>query len=152
LICWPKPGTGATSPIATVGSTSPVARTEPLDVPSRPHPAERPVPGTVGGVRGAQTIVSDGLSLAGYLARHPYWASQGAGRCGRVICHGFPAELKGASTAGRTYPELADRLAADAGWTTLTFNFRGTGESEGNFSLAGWLTDLRASIDHLLGL
>jgi len=32
----------------------------------------------------------------------------------------------------------------------LTFNFRGTGESEGDFSLGGWLTDLKAAIDHLL--
>ena len=32
----------------------------------------------------------------------------------------------------------------------LTFNFRGTGASAGNFSLGGWLDDLRAAIDTLL--
>jgi putative redox protein len=32
----------------------------------------------------------------------------------------------------------------------LSFNFRGTGESEGDFSLAGWMSDLTAAVDHLL--
>jgi len=45
--------------------------------------------------------------------------------------------------------QLGDRLATEAGWLVLTFNFRGTGESEGDFSLGGWLADLRAAIDHL---
>lgn len=67
-----------------------------------------------------------------------------------MVCHGFPAGPRGAATAGETYPELADRLAADTGWVVLSFNLRGTGESGGNFSLGGWLTDLRSAIDHLL--
>ena len=28
----------------------------------------------------------------------------------------------------------------------MTFNFRGTGQSEGEFSLGGWLTDLKAAV------
>ncbi len=67
-----------------------------------------------------------------------------------VLCHGFPAGPGGAATSGQTYPELADYLAGEAGWVVLTFNFRGTGESPGDFSLAGWLDDLRAAVDHLL--
>jgi len=67
-----------------------------------------------------------------------------------VLCHGFPAGPGGAATSAQTYPQLADRLSADTGWAVLTFNFRGTGASEGDFSLAGWLDDLRAAIDHLL--
>jgi putative redox protein len=47
---------------------------------------------------------------------------------------------------GTTYPDLADRIAAEAGWTVLTFNFRGTGTSEGDFSARGWLDDLRAAV------
>jgi putative redox protein len=46
---------------------------------------------------------------------------------------------------------LADRLAADTGWVVLTISFRGTSESTGNFSLGGWLADLHAAIDTLLG-
>jgi pimeloyl-ACP methyl ester carboxylesterase len=66
-----------------------------------------------------------------------------------VVCHGFPNGPKSAAASGQTYPELADRLMEEAGWTVLTFNFRGTGASEGDFSLGGWVTDLRAAVDRL---
>lgn len=42
-----------------------------------------------------------------------------------------------------------DRVASEMGWTGLTFTFRGCGTSEGDFSLQGWVDDLRAAIDHL---
>jgi putative redox protein len=42
-----------------------------------------------------------------------------------------------------------DRVANEMGWLAMTFTFRGCGESEGDFSLAGWVDDLRAAIDHL---
>jgi putative redox protein len=63
-----------------------------------------------------------------------------------VLCHGFPSGVGGAKTSARTFPELADRIANEMGWVALTFNFRGCGESEGSFSLKGWLADLRAAI------
>ena len=98
------------------------------------------------------TIDSAGLRLQGHLASPGEHPGPSAGRRGLVLCHGFPAGPRGAATAAQTYPQLADRLAADAGWIVLTFNFRGTGDSEGDFSLGGWLSDLRCAIDHLLGL
>jgi alpha/beta superfamily hydrolase len=92
-------------------------------------------------------IESEGVRLAGYLARPPGVS----GRLpGLVLSHGFPAGPRGAVSAAQTYPDFADRLAADTGWIVLTFNFRGTGASDGDFSLGGWLADLRAAIDHLL--
>lgn len=94
-------------------------------------------------------IESGGLRLSGYLAQ-PAPAEAGPVP-GMVLCHGFPAGPGGAATSAQTYPELAERLSIDTGWTVMTFNFRGTGTSEGDFSLAGWLDDLRAAIDHLLG-
>ena len=94
------------------------------------------------------TIESAGLRLAAHLARPG--TPVGDPPPGLVLCHGFPAGPGGAATSGQTYPELADHLAAEAGWAVLTFNFRGTGASEGNFSLGGWLDDLRAAIDHLV--
>lgn len=36
-----------------------------------------------------------------------------------------------------------------AGFTTLIFNFRGTGLSEGNFDMLGWTRDLHAAVDWL---
>jgi fermentation-respiration switch protein FrsA (DUF1100 family) len=93
-------------------------------------------------------IESGGLRLSGFLVRPE--PSAAASVPGLVLCHGFPAGPGGAAPSGQTYPQLAERLAADTGWAVLAFNFRGTGASEGNFSLGGWLDDLRAAIDHLL--
>ena len=92
------------------------------------------------------TFESDGLKLAGYAASP---APKGAGAPpGLVLCHGFPAGP--AATSAQTYPAFADRLAAETGWLVLTFNFRGTGKSEGNFSARGWLTDIGAAVDRVL--
>jgi len=96
------------------------------------------------------SITSGGIRLAAHIAR-PSSAGAAPGRPGLVLCHGFPSGPKSARASGQTYPELAERLAADAGWTVLTFNFRGTGDSEGDFSLGGWLDDVRSATDHLLG-
>lgn len=95
------------------------------------------------------TIESDGLKLAGHLASPPPKGG-GAPPSGLVLCHGFPVGKGGASDVGRTYPVFADRLAAETGWVVLTFNFRGTGASEGDFSLRGWLADVGAAVDRLI--
>ena len=87
------------------------------------------------------------VKLAAHLAR-PRQRS-GSRRPGLVLCHGFPAARRGAAQAGSTYPQLADWLASQAGWVVLAFNFRGAGTSEGQFSLGGWLDDLRAAVDQL---
>jgi putative redox protein len=90
-----------------------------------------------------------GVRLRGHVAR-PHAGAAGRTPHGLVLCHGFPSGPRGAANSAETYPDLADRLAADAGWTVLSFNFRGTGDSEGDFSIGGWLSDLRAAIDYLL--
>lgn len=92
-----------------------------------------------------QVLESDGLKLAAHLARPRVRA--GARRPALVLCHGFPAAPQGAGQAGSTYPQLADWLATETGWVVFTFNFRGAGASEGQFSLDGWLADLGAAID-----
>ncbi|MBU2536280.1 MAG: lysophospholipase, partial [Chloroflexi bacterium] len=46
------------------------------------------------------------------------------------------------------YSELAERMCRE-GFAVFIFNFRGTGESGGNFDLAGWARDLKAAIDYL---
>ena len=95
-------------------------------------------------------IESEGIELDGHLARPPGRPAAGEPVRGLVLCHGFPAGPRGAAKSAETYPELADRLAADAGWAVLTFNFRGTGDSGGDFSISGWLADLRAAVDYLV--
>lgn len=88
-----------------------------------------------------------GLQLAAHLV--PAARSGVVPSCGLVLCHGFPAGPGSAATAGDTYPDFARRLAAETGWAVLTFQFRGAGKSEGDFSLAGWLEDVHSAIAHL---
>lgn len=92
-----------------------------------------------------ETIDSGGLRLASHFARPPGFARVP----GLVLCHGFPQGPRGGQSSASTYPELAERLARECGWAILTFNFRGTGTSGGEFSLDGWLADLRAAVDVL---
>jgi uncharacterized protein len=92
----------------------------------------------------------DQVVLAAYLARPAPSAAGGAGRHGLVLCHGFPVESTESGLPDRSYHDLAERLAADTGWGVLTFSFRGTSRSTGNFSLAGWLADLQAATDVLI--
>ena len=94
-----------------------------------------------------EEIPSGPLTLSGYLAR-PLRSDGEVLRDPRpavVICHGLPAAPGGASTAGRSYHVLADRLAAEMGWSALVLNYRGCGLSEGDFSLLGWVEDVRAA-------
>jgi putative redox protein len=92
-----------------------------------------------------ERFASGDIELAGTLARPPR-----SGRApGLVLCHGFPAGSTGAALAGQSYVELADRIAERMGWMALAFNYRGCGESEGQFSLAGWQADVVAAIAHL---
>ncbi|MGH9283302.1 MAG: alpha/beta hydrolase family protein [Acidimicrobiales bacterium] len=92
-----------------------------------------------------ESFTSDGLRLASHYARPPGFARVP----GLVLCHGFPQGPRGGQSAASTYPELAERLARETGWAVLTFNFRGTGMSEGDFSLDGWMSDMGTAVDLL---
>lgn len=92
-------------------------------------------------------VRSGGLMLAAHVAR-PAGRSPGP-LPAVVLCHGYPAVMESASTAAHTFPELADRIAIEMGWVALALALRGSGGSEGQFSLGGWLDDLLAAVDHL---
>lgn len=89
----------------------------------------------------------EGNQLAAHLARptqlHP------TAQAGLVIAHGFPAEVGGGINSTASFPELADRVATDLGWAALAFASRGVAESEGDFSLGGWLRDLMGAVEYL---
>lgn len=91
----------------------------------------------------------DGPGLSGFLARPSFSAASGSGRHGIVLAHGFPEVGQKAGAPSYGYPQLATRLAAETGASVLTFDFRGTGTSEGDFSLRGWLEDLGAAVQTL---
>lgn len=61
------------------------------------------------------------------------------------LCHGLPRGRPSAPGDGG-YPALAARFA-ESGFLTVIFNFRGAGESEGNFDMRGWTRDLEAVLD-----
>ena len=88
---------------------------------------------------------------AGYrLARHLVVPSgRDEPRPGVILCHGFPIGPLDARRSAGTFPQLIDRIAHDLGYAAMTFNFRGTGTSEGDFSLQGWVDDLRTALDYL---
>jgi fermentation-respiration switch protein FrsA (DUF1100 family) len=88
-------------------------------------------------------LTVDNISLVGQLylpgGKGPYPAV--------CICHGIPfGRPKDQEDGG--YPELAQKMNSE-GFAAFIFNFRGAGESGGNFDLAGWARDLEAVIDYL---
>lgn len=94
-----------------------------------------------------ETVVqSRDLELPAFLAR-PSTPSAGAlaSRRGLVLCTGLPA-----GDRSQLEPDLAQRLATEAGWWVLTFDYRSVGEAPGTFSFSGWVADVHAAIDHLL--
>ncbi len=90
------------------------------------------------------TITStDGTRLAAHVGTPPRTSRAR----GVVLCHGFPTGPRGAIASASTFPELADRIARETGCPTLTFNFRGTGTSGGDFSAQGWIEDIESAVD-----
>ena len=88
---------------------------------------------------------ADGLELAGEL----HISSSDKPRPALCICHGIPAAPPDSTDKG--YALLAERFC-QAGFTTLVFNFRGAGKSQGNLDILRWTHDLRAALDFLYGL
>lgn len=88
----------------------------------------------------------DDLSIVGEVYYPPKAKGLQPALC---LCHGIPAAPPDPSDRG--YALLAERFSAE-GFITCIFNFRGTGESEGNLDLLGWTRDLEAVITHLTQL
>jgi len=65
------------------------------------------------------------------------------------LCHGVPRGIPDPNDRG--YPLLAERFC-DAGLVTLIFNFRGTGDSGGNFDILSWTRDLEAAVEYLYNM
>jgi putative redox protein len=92
-----------------------------------------------------EEIISEGLRLSAHFARPSGLTRVPA----LLVLPGFPRGVGGAAALGNTDASLCDRVAREAGWAGLTFTFRGTGPSEGDFSIDGWLADVRAAVDAL---
>ncbi|MFH1149096.1 MAG: alpha/beta fold hydrolase [Actinomycetota bacterium] len=66
-----------------------------------------------------------------------------------VLCHGIPLSVPDPEDPG--YAGMA-RSLAEAGYSVLFVNFRGTGDSGGNFHLGGWYEDLESVMEYALSL
>jgi putative redox protein len=60
------------------------------------------------------------------------------------LCHGIPDSVYNPQDRG--WQELAKRFC-DAGFITMIFKFRGAGDSEGDFDIAGWGNDLFMAVE-----
>ncbi|MFV0525975.1 MAG: alpha/beta fold hydrolase [Acidimicrobiales bacterium] len=135
----PSPPAGTSPQVgATANGQAPPTVTEP-DIP----PVADPTVGAKDSVR----IVGNGVELEGHLARPA--ADPSRDRPGVVLVHGFPSGEVWAERIGIDLPELANRLAEQMGWTALAVRFRGCGESTGDFSLGGWIADIRSAVAYL---
>lgn len=94
-----------------------------------------------------QTFDSGGERLACHIAVP---AIRDDSTPGLILCHGFPIGPIDARRSAGTFPELMDRLCHELSYVTMTFTFRGCGTSTGDFSLQGWMDDLRNAVDHLV--
>ena len=96
------------------------------------------------------SFVSGGYRLARYLVMPAARLAGTTDLPGFLFCHGFPIGPLDARQSASTFPELMDRISHEMGWAAMTFTFRGCGDSQGDFSLQGWVDDLRAAIDQFV--
>ncbi len=66
-----------------------------------------------------------------------------------VLCHGLPSKQR-PGVPNSTYRRFAERIALSLGWTVLAVSMRGCGDSEGDFSIAGWINDIGRCVDYIL--
>ncbi len=92
------------------------------------------------------SLAVDGVALSGVL----YLLDDKTRYPAVCLCHGIPSG-KPRDPGDGGYPLLAEKLCQE-GFTVLFFNFRGAGDSGGNFDMLGWTRDLTAAIDLLWGL
>ena len=88
-------------------------------------------------------LEADDIRLSGNLFIPEYGKPSYAAVC---ISHGIPTTANKPDEGG--YTALARKFCS-AGFVTLFFNFRGTGQSQGNFDLLGWSRDLETAVDFL---
>lgn len=63
-----------------------------------------------------------------------------------ILCHGIPGGGK-KDPKDQGYAHLAVSLSRE-GYVAVTFNFRGAGESSGDFDIMGWVEDLKSVIEY----
>jgi len=93
------------------------------------------------------TVVSDGIKIRGWV-RFPVAAPARLYPV-VVICHGIPGSGTARPQNDPGYEALAQELVS-TGVAAVVFNFRGCGDSGGDFDMLGWTRDLEAVLDRIL--
>jgi pimeloyl-ACP methyl ester carboxylesterase len=91
-------------------------------------------------------FTSGSLTLVGHLAGV---SATGPVRPAVVLLHGYPSGPAGTAGAVSAMAELADRIAVDMEFVAFSPCLRGMGDSEGDFSIRGWATDVHAAVAHV---
>jgi dipeptidyl aminopeptidase/acylaminoacyl peptidase len=93
------------------------------------------------------SVLSDGLKIKGEV----FFPSARPSRmypC-LIICHGIPGAASARPAGDPGYEALAQEFAS-LGMAAVVFNFRGCGNSGGDFDMMGWARDLEAVLDRIL--
>jgi dipeptidyl aminopeptidase/acylaminoacyl peptidase len=92
-------------------------------------------------------VLSDGLKIRGQI----FYPVSRPDRMypALLICHGIPGGAAPPPTDDGGYEGLAEEFSS-LGIVAVIFNFRGCGDSEGNFDMLGWTRDLEAVTDRIL--
>jgi dipeptidyl aminopeptidase/acylaminoacyl peptidase len=90
-------------------------------------------------------LKSDGITIRGRL----YLPEEGKKEVFPTVCvcHGLPSG-NSPEPGDPGYPGLAETICG-LGYAVFIFNFRGTGLSDGDLDMKGWMHDLTAAIDYL---
>ena len=93
------------------------------------------------------SVVSDGITIRGKIffpSARPAMLYPAL-----VICHGIPGSGAARPQDDPGYEGLA-RDFSSLGIAAVIFNFRGCGDSGGDFDMMGWVRDLEAVLDRIL--
>jgi alpha-beta hydrolase superfamily lysophospholipase len=91
-------------------------------------------------------ITVDGIAIVG----QEFLPVEDIGYPAVCLCHGVPSGNPPAPGDGG-YPALAETFC-EQNYPVYIFNFRGSGDSGGNFDIPGWTHDLQSIVSYILGL
>jgi len=92
-------------------------------------------------------VVTDGITIRGRIFFPG--AEQSMLYPALIVCHGIPGSGTARPADDPGYEKLAQDFAS-MGLAAVIFNFRGCGDSGGNFDMGGWVRDLEAVLDKIL--
>jgi pimeloyl-ACP methyl ester carboxylesterase len=95
----------------------------------------------------AFSVASDGIPIRGTVFFPT--ASPARQYPALIICHGIPGAGAARPSDDPGYEGLANAFAS-LGLAAVIFNFRGCGDSGGDFDMMGWTRDLEAVLDKIL--